>query len=240
MDSKLPDEIKTQIEHDGHNRYRGKPDSHHPSNYKYVDGYIDGATEWAIWKVKHDELRKETDDLNRWKREACMVIDPIIEYGQGHKDAKLGRSITEFVIERCKDYDRIKDKADKMEAALQNIAMQKTCEETENDPDGIIGSDGKKMGYIEVGYDCCIEEARKALAWKEEKEVDRFEGTVSKNPAPGIAICCISPEARDLLDTIMEKWEEHYKKVKTKTYEPTFYGFAYWLVRWSELIKPKQ
>jgi hypothetical protein len=116
-------------------------------------------------KLPYDELKKEADDLQRWKREACLVIDPIIEYGQRHPDAKLGHSIVTFVIDRCKDYDRLKERCEKMEAALKEIAMQKTCEETENDPDGIVGSDGKKMGDIEVGYDCCIEEARKALNW---------------------------------------------------------------------------
>ena len=69
-------------------------------------------------------------------------------------------------------------------------------------------------------------------------EETKFEGSVITEPVPGIALGCISPEARDLLDTIMEKWEDHYKTVKTDTYEPTHYGFAYWLVRWSGLIQP--
>ena len=122
----LPAEVQEQIEQEAKDfkkkpHYKnGDPLSCSPQIY-LERGYIAGATEWAVWKVKYDELKGEVDDLKRWKREACMVIDPIIEYGQGHKDAKLGRSITEFVIERCKEYDRIKDKADKMEAALREI-----------------------------------------------------------------------------------------------------------------------
>lgn len=70
------------------------------------------------------------------------------------------------------------------------------------------------------------------------KGTEQFTGSTFTSPAPGITLGCISPEARELLDTIMEAWEAHYKTVKTDTYEPTFYGFAYWLVRWSGLIQP--
>lgn len=55
-----------------------------------------------------------------------------------------------------------------------------------------------------------------------------------------ITLGCITPEARELLDVIMEKWEDHYKNLKENyNHEPSFYGFAYWLVRWSNLIQPK-
>jgi hypothetical protein len=70
---------------------------------------------------------------------------------------------------------------------------------------------------------------------------EEFKGSNFITPAPGIMIGCISPEARDLLDTIMEHWEKHYTELKTMhgdKYEPSFYGFAYWLVRWSGLIQP--
>ena len=58
-----------------------------------------------------------------------------------------------------------------------------------------------------------------------------------------ITLGCITPEARELLDTIMEHWESHYaalKKMHGQDYEPSFYGFAYWLVRWSGLVEPAQ
>lgn len=78
--------------------------------------------------------------------------------------------------------------------------------------------------------------------WKEGKGVETFEGSVFQQPAPGITLGCISPEARELLDTIMEAWGEHYVGMKEMHKdampETTFYGFAYWLVRWSGLIQP--
>ncbi len=56
-----------------------------------------------------------------------------------------------------------------------------------------------------------------------------------------VMLGCISPEARVLLDCIMEEWEKHeadLKKLMGDKYEPSHYGFAYWLVRWSGLVKP--
>ncbi len=55
-----------------------------------------------------------------------------------------------------------------------------------------------------------------------------------------VAIGCISTEARDLLDTIMDQWEQHIDQIHKHTpdYEPTPYGMAYWLTRWSGLIQP--
>jgi hypothetical protein len=98
-------------------------------------------------ELKYSELKKKYDNLN--KEFAAKQCELLREIGECN-------SLT-------KERDAIKARCDKMEAALKEIARQKTCEETENDPDGILGSDGKKMGDIEVGYDCCIEEARKAL-----------------------------------------------------------------------------
>lgn len=70
----------------------------------------------------------------------------------------------------------------------------------------------------------------------------QYTGSAFTNPAQGITLGCISPEARELLDTIMEEWEKHYAGMKEMhgddMPETTFYGFAYWLVRWSGLIQP--
>jgi hypothetical protein len=71
-----------------------------------------------------------------------------------------------------------------------------------------------------------------------------MKNSIIKNVTSNISIGCISPEARDLLDRIMEEWEKHYSELK-KVYEqvgrneePGYYAFAYWLVRWSGLIQP--
>lgn len=94
----------------------------------------------------------------------------------------------------------------------------------------------KQHTYYDV-----IELAVNALQqWNAGKDI-AFKGSVITEPATGIALDCISPEARELLDTIMEQWEEHRKNlVEVAGYkeEPTHYGFAYWLVRWSGLIQP--
>lgn len=55
-----------------------------------------------------------------------------------------------------------------------------------------------------------------------------------------VTIGCISPEARDLLDTIMAEWEQ-YNRDRLKLFpgkRASIYSFAYWLVRWSGLVQP--
>lgn len=68
-----------------------------------------------------------------------------------------------------------------------------------------------------------------------------YQGSIFKQISPQIASGCISPEASELLDEIMDAWNEHLVKLREimgPEYEPTYYGFAYWLVRWSGLIQP--
>jgi len=65
-----------------------------------------------------------------------------------------------------------------------------------------------------------------------------MEGSVLKQVGP-ITIACISPEGRELLDTIMMEFEQHKKQLH-KLFPGkriTVYGFAYWLVRSSGLIQ---
>lgn len=57
------------------------------------------------------------------------------------------------------------------EKTLKGIAKQMTIAEAEADEETPIGSDGTRLGDIELGYDCCIEEARKAIAKANTKEV---------------------------------------------------------------------
>lgn len=66
----------------------------------------------------------------------------------------------------------------------------------------------------------------------------KIEGTA-------IVVTCMSEDARDLLDLIMDKWSEHEKKIHksaeergVKLGEISHYGFAYWLVRYSGLVQP--
>jgi len=67
-----------------------------------------------------------------------------------------------------------------------------------------------------------------------------YQGSNFKKVNQNIVLGCISPEANNLLETIMEHWEDYLAKLK-KSFplkEPSFYSFAYWLVRYSGLIQP--
>lgn len=62
-----------------------------------------------------------------------------------------------------------------------------------------------------------------------------------------IVLSCITPEARVLLDKIMEAWEKHEAAMRESARargvnlgEISHYGFAYWLVRYSGLIQPAE
>ena len=73
-----------------------------------------------------------------------------------------------------------------------------------------------------------------------------FVGTLEHVVRPGLAVCCISPDARDLLDRVMEEWDRHMQNLPEtltcgdETWNPreSVYGFAYWLIRWSGLVRP--
>lgn len=57
-----------------------------------------------------------------------------------------------------------------------------------------------------------------------------------------VTLGCLSEPARVLLETIIKEWskeEKALKKIQGKKV-PSYYQFAYWLVRWSGLIEPKK
>lgn len=69
-------------------------------------------------------------------------------------------------------------------------------------------------------------------------------GTKSVQVGP-VTIGCMAPEARDLLDTIMEEYTKMYEERKgtsiaCNTAPDDVYQFAYWLTRWSGLIQPAE
>lgn len=61
--------------------------------------------------------------LRQWKKEALLIINPIMEYAQGHKDAKLGSSLTEFVIDRCKELDSLKAEQPGIDNARYELSL---------------------------------------------------------------------------------------------------------------------
>ena len=74
-----------------------------------------------------------------------------------------------------------------------------------------------------------------------------FDGSRYLEPIPGVALGCISPEASELLDRIMDEYRKHYE-AGCKIHRPEHcgtspdkvYRFAYWLVRWSGLVQPNE
>lgn len=57
-----------------------------------------------------------------------------------------------------------------------------------------------------------------------------------------ITVGCISPEARDLLDRVMEEYAVFYDEMdlnrRPRATPDDVYSFAYWLIRWSGLVQP--
>lgn len=70
-----------------------------------------------------------------------------------------------------------------------------------------------------------------------------FTGSRFIRVGHGITLGCISEEARDLLDRVMEAWDVHLASMRETQgahYSPSYYGFAYWLIRWSDLVQPAE
>ena len=64
-----------------------------------------------------------------------------------------------------------------------------------------------------------------------------YHGSRFQHVGP-ILIGCISREASDLLDEIMEAYKEHYNPESHTAAPDDVYQFCYWLVRWSGLVRP--
>jgi len=70
---------------------------------------------------------------------------------------------------------------------------------------------------------------------------DEYKGSNFVHVGRGITLGCITPEARELLDTIVEAHKKHYDSMIEKVLEcetpDDAYGAFYWLVRWSGLVQ---
>lgn len=66
-----------------------------------------------------------------------------------------------------------------------------------------------------------------------------MEGSRERDITPHIVVTTMSPDARDLLDTIMEAWASADQEFRASHpgRELSIYGFAYWLCRYSGLIE---
>jgi len=64
----------------------------------------------------------------------------------------------------------------------------------------------------------------------------KYKGSHIQKVNKNISITCMSEDGRNLLDRIMIKWNLYEKSTNNKS---SIYSFAYWLVRYSDLIQPK-
>lgn len=77
----------------------------------FRDGFKTGAQEYAIkWQT-----------TEQWKKEANLLLDPLLEWGHAQKDIPLGSSITSEILRRAKLYTAAEAKADRYEKALRLI-----------------------------------------------------------------------------------------------------------------------
>lgn len=110
--------------------------------------YRQAATAWAHWKVKYDELKKEADQLRRWKMEATELLTKINSYAHKHLEIKLGQCAVDLVIGMAKERDELKERSDKMEPALQQFV---SYHETGLLPDRFTYEKGVEALKKEVG-----------------------------------------------------------------------------------------
>jgi signal recognition particle subunit SEC65 len=85
-----------------------------------------------------------------------------LEHQVNYQEYSVGQTKDGF--ELSKELAATRARANNMEKALREIALQRTCAEQEADEDTPIGSDGTRLGDINMGYDCCIERAREAVS----------------------------------------------------------------------------
>lgn len=136
----LSKEIQERIKQDGkaymHSEIKGMVGDEEFTLDSLKRAYIAGATaEAECLQAEIDGLNNLCNKLESWKREASEVLAPVMEYAQGHPEAKLGSSLAQFVVDRCKAYDQLmqdhqamKEREDKYRTALRNISIW--CEES--------------------------------------------------------------------------------------------------------------
>jgi DNA-binding transcriptional regulator YiaG len=78
------------------------------------------------WKVKYDELEKGNNMLRRWKMEAVELLTKINSYAHKHLEIKLGQCAVDLVLSMAKQRDELKERCEKMEAALLSAQRLKT------------------------------------------------------------------------------------------------------------------
>ena len=124
MQSKLPEEINDKIWSDAIVFANTSNDLSPHITYRA------GATEWAGWKVKYDELKAELSDYKEMHEDHKRLVKEIDNILSGD-DAAQQASLCDLVgpigdlVEAhaplLEKYDELKARCDKMEAALEAI-----------------------------------------------------------------------------------------------------------------------
>jgi len=147
----LPEDIESAIDKEAKARRDGMlGDRVRAYCFGYESGYYAGATEWAVWKVKFEELEDKCDSKIHTERNRMQSI----------------------VSEMDARHFALKEKADKMAEALEAIVspiayLQKEAERAGAKIDG--------GGAVLISKDPAFLQglAKRALAtWKEQKEVN--------------------------------------------------------------------
>lgn len=85
-------------------------------------GIQDGLKKGVSYRLVQQQpslsgVEQELNSLRLFKREMTHIINPILDYGQEHPEMKLGKSISEFVLSRAKQYDELKALSSGVETA---------------------------------------------------------------------------------------------------------------------------
>lgn len=111
--TQLPKEVVEQIKQEGQNMLAFATDN------KW--SYIQGATAYA---TKLHLVEQENADLKRWKKEQIALYEPLYDYGMASKEIRLGESIVTFILNRCKEYDKLKEQATGWRPLLESVLRE--------------------------------------------------------------------------------------------------------------------
>lgn len=113
MSKELSKEIREQIEREAlaGQKERANTDYAKGFNLGYETGYEAAGEKYAaLWQA-----------AEQWKKEAKLLLDPLLEWGQAQKDIPLGSSITSEILRRAKLYTAAEAKIERYEKALKLI-----------------------------------------------------------------------------------------------------------------------
>lgn len=104
--NELPAELQEQIDREALQRYPVQLHSvqhSKPADLREYERQLwtDGATEWAIWKVRYDELKKENERLRDIAKLLADVVRYVQETGSDHQ---LGADSVDVALTELKNY----------------------------------------------------------------------------------------------------------------------------------------